>query len=407
MKRIFLKSLLLLFGLNFYAWAQNPPPREPPKIRDFGWSVRDFGKKSDEKPVVKKAVSENDDGETIRVETNLVRNGVLVLDKNKNIVRGLKKEDFIVAEDGIRQEVEAFSLGDSEKLPRSIVLVIDYSGSLFPYINNSVEAAKVLIDNLNPRDRMAIVTDDVKLIQDFTSDKAALKNSLSVLKEKVALKKDLGQSKQYSALLAVLNEMFDAEDLLPIIIFQTDGDQITNLKPIWEYYKRFYKEDNFSFDDVKAAVEKSGATVYSIIPGIPILGFSDEEKMRRSKIMQRNELLAGLILQKEIYDKDNAARIKSIVDTDSAPMLEVFTARQTSMVDISTLSGGSTSYLSAPEDANRIYPKILRIINGRYIIGYYPTNQEKDGKRRKISIEVRGHPEYRILGRKSYYAGQE
>ena len=40
----------------------------------------------------------------------------------------------------------------------------------------------------------------------------------------------------------------------------------------------------------------------------------------------------------------------------------------------------------------------------RYIIGYYPTNRTRDGKRRKVSIEVRGHPEYVVWGKKAYFA---
>jgi hypothetical protein len=43
-------------------------------------------------------------------------------------------------------------------------------------------------------------------------------------------------------------------------------------------------------------------------------------------------------------------------------------------------------------------------MNRRYIIGYYPTNKEHDGTRRTVKIGVRGHPEYVVLARKSYYA---
>jgi len=44
-------------------------------------------------------------------------------------------------------------------VPRSIILIIDYSPSQFAYIKDSIEAAKVLVDKLKPRDRMAVVTD--------------------------------------------------------------------------------------------------------------------------------------------------------------------------------------------------------------------------------------------------------
>jgi hypothetical protein len=64
------------------------------------------------------------------------------------------------------------------------------------------------------------------------------------------------------------------------------------------------------------------------------------------------------------------------------------------------------SILSSPSQAQGIYARILSDISQRYIVGYYPTNKERDGKRRKIDFEVKGHPEYTILGRRSYYAPQ-
>ena len=43
-------------------------------------------------------------------------------------------------------------------------------------------------------------------------------------------------------------------------------------------------------------------------------------------------------------------------------------------------------------------------MNRRYLVGYYPTNKEHDGKRRKLNITGRDHPEYIVMGRKAYYA---
>ena len=124
-----------------------------------------------------------DEDDVVRVDTDLVVAAVLVLDGEGKIVTGLSKEDFVVKEDDGLQEVASVSLGDSKDVPRSIVLIIDYSGSQLPYIQTSIEAAKMLVDKLNPKDRMAVVTDDVNLLVDFTSDKDLLKKRLESLKE--------------------------------------------------------------------------------------------------------------------------------------------------------------------------------------------------------------------------------
>jgi hypothetical protein len=68
------------------------------------------------------------------------------------------------------------------------------------------------------------------------------------------------------------------------------------------------------------------------------------------------------------------------------------------------VTGGWTMFLEKPEDADHIYSSILSDINRRYLVGYYPTNKEHDGKRRKIDITIRNHPDYLVVGRKWYYA---
>jgi hypothetical protein len=71
---------------------------------------------------------------------------------------------------------------------------------------------------------------------------------------------------------------------------------------------------------------------------------------------------------------------------------------------VAELTGVKTFFLEQPEQAGDIYSRILSDVNRRYVIGYYPTNKTSDGKRRKVVIEVRNHPEYTVEGRKTYIA---
>jgi VWFA-related protein len=410
MPNINAKTVILLIA-NFVcicmlSFAQ-PVLKEPRKNKDFGKSLEQYGKK-DEKDKKTKATDEE---ETIKVETNLVANDVLVINQKGNALVGLKKEDFIIKENGETQNIEVFSYGESADIPRSIVLVIDYSTSLLPYIENSVEAAKVLVDKLHPQDRMAIVTDDVKLLVDFTRDKKQLKKTLDDLKERCKSFVNGGKSWQYSALLAVLNEMFDNEDIRPIIIFQTDGDEYNFLKPI-KYFtldqkEKFpdwcknrdkgYCERTYGFADIKEKIEKSRATIYSIIPGIRFVGFSEEEKLKRGEISNYNKY-------KTLMKGVNEEKLVNYSKTHAADEAVIKNAWQTSVVEVSNLSGGYADFLEKPEDAATIYSSIFQVIENRYLIGYYPKNEAKDGKRRNVKIEVKGHPEYIVVGRKSYIA---
>src|SRR5688500_267915 len=234
MSRVLLSILLLLPGLAF---AQT---REKPELKDFGSSLKKLKWDPQKNTTTETSTSSSEDDDVITIETSLVVSELLVLDKQGRPVQGLKQSDFVITEEGTPQQVGHFLLGDNRSLPRSIVLIIDYSGSQFAYIKNSVEAAGVLVDKLGPLDRIAIVTDDVELLVDFTNDKRELKKKLSTLLEKSrgndgflgigGTRRQFGKSAQYSALMATLKEAFDEEDQRPIIIFQTDGDEAESLR---------------------------------------------------------------------------------------------------------------------------------------------------------------------------------
>jgi VWFA-related protein len=363
----------------------------------------------------------------------------LVLDKQGNAVTGLTAADFSVAEDDAPQKVEHFFNGDNASVARTIVLIIDYSGSQFPYLKNSVAAAHVMIDKLGPKDRMAIVTDDVDLLVDFTDDKKMLKDGLDELLDRTKLKKRflgapklrLGRSMQYSALMATLNEVFDEEDVRPIIIFQTDGDEALFLRnppvvmkpPVglegdalvkaqesFQFHLKELKEKvtEFSLEDIYRAVERSRATIYTVVPGPKLMGLSIEEqgkKIRADRHASQAEILSQL-------SSDGAKRVRARMERDEKNFTEEYDRwraelwfkQQSALAGIAPLTGGWTEFLETPEQADQIYARIFSDINQRYIVGYYPTNKEHDGKRRKIDFEVKGHPEYQIFGRRSYFA---
>lgn len=435
--------LSLLVGLSVSAQQS----RDKSKIKDFGSSL----KKLKWDPEQNKTATNNDSNQTssapddddtvLRFQTVLVASDLLVLDRQGRAVKGLAATDFIVTDEGVRQEVGHFLLGSNTSVPRSIVLIIDYSGSQFPYIQNSVEAAKVMIDKLGTRDRMAIITDDIEMLCDFTNNKTELKKNLDVLIERSRGKKGflglggknrrLGLSAQYSSLLATLKEAFDAEDQRPIIVFQTDGDEAKylrnsiivptvppNLPPEWiaaaqtdvEAQRKLQRDGmtEFSLDDVYRAVEKSRATIYTVVPGTKFTGLTPNQQIERIRVDDEratSEWLPTLSKgAREAFKARDEARKRVTPVQALLYRAEEYAKLQSALVELSSLSGGWTEFLETPTQAQAIYSRIFSDINERYIVGFYPTNKIKDGKRRKFNIEVKGHPEYTIIGRKSYFA---
>ncbi len=377
-KHLFLYNLfkVLLFCLTFTQVFAQSNEIQRPKLKDFGSSLSKKKKKSEKKL----------DEAEIRVVTDLVVNDILVLDEKGNDIKGLSKEDFIVTDNGEVQDIEFFALGNDAKIPRSIVLLIDYSSSEIPFIVNSVMSAKILVDNLRPNDRMAIVTDNVELLCDFTRDKELLKKKLESLKLRLIARNN-GQSRQYSALAATVSELFSTEDTRRIVIFQTDGDQI-NLK-----------SKKFDFEKMILAVEKSRSIIYSIFPGLRLEGLPEREKFKQAKteIKTNNE---------RFRDKTNFDLMTIPPEPKNDDVIFYYDKRekqQMVMKKLAESTGGRMEYLETPMLANQIYSKILEEINKRYVIGYYLKNDWKDGKRRTVKIEVRNHPEYHIEGRKTYF----
>ena len=436
--RIF--ALVLIFAVCVPVLAQE---KQRPKLKNFG-SILKRIKWDEEKQAAVEGESkstrqtESEQIDVVKVETSLVSNDVLVVDAKGNFVTGLTSKDFLVAEDGQPQQVGMFSMGDEVRVPRSIVLVIDYSCLQRPFLRTSIAAAKALVDKLPPTDSMAIVTDDVELIQDFTKDKHKLKDKLNSLPRIVRLPiangslesaphRRFGKGLQYSALMATLREAFNNEDQRPIVIFQTNGGQLPLLRnsPIpyrdapdgvenKEQAKRRRKlfekyRTDFSLDDIYRAAEKARATIYTVVPGRQVLGRPLNELIAEIRVERQNYLnrfFPNKFDRRFVYPDANVAKLFETMVRDDQLKISAEDAvlTQSALASVAISTGGWTMFLETPDQADYIYSTILSDINHRYIVGYYPTNKAHDGKRRKIEVTVRDHPEYVVWVRRWYYA---
>jgi hypothetical protein len=141
--------LVATLVLSLFSTHAVPQSKEKPKLKNFGSSLKRLKWDPERHAAVETGrnrdspkASSGDD--IVKVETSLVVNDGLVLDARGQPVQNLTEKDFVVIEDGKAQKVGVFSSGDNLAIPRSIVLIIDYSGSQALYLQNSVAAAKVL-----------------------------------------------------------------------------------------------------------------------------------------------------------------------------------------------------------------------------------------------------------------------
>lgn len=403
MSPVFIGTLLSLFAHNVLAQDEKKREKLGSSLKRLKWDEKkgeavEKGKKEQSDPKAASSIN----AETLRVETQLAVFDLLVVDRYGRIISGLTKEDFVVTEDNVTQQLSTFATGEAAAIPRSIVLVLDFSGSQSPFLQTSISAAKTLVDQLRPNDKMAIVTDNIELLVDFTKNKSSLKEGLHGILAKALKEKAYGRSQQYSALLAVLRELVNKE-AHSIVIFQTDGDQLAYLKqadsPPVRLRTSLFVE--FGLADIVAASQRSQTTIYSIISGIRFLGLAPSLQVERAKRLLESRLP---------YERPASAGYLKQLSNSTAHCESVaafWEASQKALADVAAKAGGWHEFLEWPEQAQTIYAKILNDINRRYIVGYYPANDSQDGTLRRVRFEVRGHPEYVILGRRAYYASKQ
>jgi VWFA-related protein len=228
---------LLLAGTVLSLPAQQPPAQAPPLTVDRD-PVRSPDGEQPAPPVVRK----QGEGYVLHTDVEEVALNCTVLHANQPVA-DLKKEDFQVLEDGVKQTLISFLHND---LPVSIALVVDNSGSMAtkrPSVNKS---ALDLIQASNPQDEAFVVnfSDEAFIDQEFTSDVNKLRDGLSHIESR-------GGTALYDAVVASADKLAaDAKRPKQVLIIITDG------------------EDNASTLNLEQTIRRvqqlSGPVIYSI-----------------------------------------------------------------------------------------------------------------------------------------------
>lgn len=88
----------------------------------------------------------------------------------------LAPEDFTVTVNGAPAAIESAELATSQNAPIEVLFIMDTSGSMQGTpLARAKDAAKALMNELAPDDRVAVIafSDDVRVVLDYTSDRAA------------------------------------------------------------------------------------------------------------------------------------------------------------------------------------------------------------------------------------------
>jgi Ca-activated chloride channel family protein len=324
--------------------AQPPPPKPTPTTKD------QQDKKGAQRQGAQAEEQQLDQEGTIKLDTDLVLLDVSVVDQNNQPIFDLRKEDFAVYEDKVKQNVEDVR---REEVPLSFGLVIDTSGSMRSKLQTVSDAALDLIKQMKNDDE-AFVSQfkaEPELVQDFTTDKRELEEALGELFT--------------SGGTALLDAIIATADYAQEKAVRKDG--IRRRKALIVISDGLEKNSSVKEKEVLEAIKEDEVQVY-------LVGFIDEEEDEKS-----------------FFGKSQSKKAKELLSR------------------LADDSGGRAFFPKDVSEMGAIAAQIAKDLRTQYVLSYYPTNEKRDGTYRtvKVMVNPKGNRKLIARSRQGYYARNE
>jgi len=287
----------------------------------------------------------------IRTQVNLVNLFVTVRDKNKRIVTDLKQEDFKVQEDGQPQQIAFFS--KEVTLPITLAMLLDTSGSEQYMLASIQDAGGQFMNRVLRKGDEALVMSfdsDVDLLSDFTDDRGQLDRAIRKARINIPSAGSIGNNPG------------------PIGSRQITGTAL---------YDAIYLACNEKLNT------EAGRKAIVIVTDAQDEG----SKVRLEEAVeaaQRTDTVVHILLVGDSRFGINSGVAHKITEE----------------------TGGRSIYVNSEKHLVEAFDQISEELRSQYTLGYYPTNAARDGKFRKIKVEMNNH-DLKVLARKGYYAPKE
>lgn len=296
---------------------------------------------------------EIDEGDVVRVDTELVTVNMSVIDRGTNRgLTGLRQNDFKVYEDGVEQPIVHF---DAAVAPFNLVLLIDLSSSTQDVVKLIREAALRFVDAARPSDRIGIITfgSVSVIVSPLTNDREALRNRIN------SIDKHQGTTRLYDSLNFAMDEMLKGvrDSRRNAIVLMSDG-------------------------------------LDSTLPNVTGEGSTLDYKDLLGRVREFDGVLYTLWLNTE-------TEYSSLSVLDIQP--ETFDLAHDRMQELADAGGGIFYEVEALEDLAGAYERVVADLGTIYSIGYRPSNRLRDGKWRAIRVQV-SRSNAVARGKRGYYA---
>ena len=369
---------------------------------------------------------------TFRSRVDLVTVNVVVRDKNGNIVRGLKRDDFVVTEDGQPQTISTFDfeeintqpiealpaemptvLGSVGRAPveaapaaatptvidmhgrRLIAMLFDLSSMQPEEAMRAAAAARDYVQKkLTPADMVAItvLSTTLRVIQDFTADRELLLNTIDQMSGV--------EGAGFEALVAA-----DATDE-SATAFSADDSEFA----LFNTDRRLQAIQ--SLIEAMAPIEQKKSLVY-FSSGMDQTGMDNRVAIRtvidravRSNVSIYTADTRGLQALGPAGDASQASTRGQSAFSGRAVSgrFESMAASQDALTSLAEDTGGRAFFDS--NEFGSVFERIVLDTSAYYLLGFSSTNRTQDGRFRRVRVSLK-QPGLKLEYRAGYYAPRD
>lgn len=338
MKKLFVLLFAILFTAVFgVAIAQQGPTRDSSETVAKPRKKEGQPAEAEQQKIPSKYTHREDaipEGPSFKSDVTAVNVDVAVLDNKGHFIPNIPRGNFRILEDNVPQTVTNFSMGEA---PMTVCLVIEFSNRFQQFYTESwyqtLAAAYGFVETLKPEDYVAVIAYDMKpeILSDFTTDRQKTQEALARLR--IA---GFSESNLFDALTDAVTRMQDIEGRKAVVLISSGVDTFSKL----------------TFDKARKIIQTAGVPIYAI----------------------------GLMQElREWYDSHGYLGPLARLD---------FLQADNQMRTFAKETGGQSFFPRFYGEFPSIFQSISVSLRNQYQLAYNPTNQARDGKFRKIKVEL-------------------
>jgi VWFA-related protein len=306
---------------------------------------------------------------TFRTNATTVNVDVSVLDNHNQFIPKIPQNAFRITEDGVPQQISQFGLSEA---PMTICMLIEFSGRFQQFWSRgwyeTLMASYTFLSTLKPDDNVAVVEYDLRttILSDFSPDKRRAEDAMRQLRIP-----GFSESNVFDALTDMADRMSNIEGRKAILLLGTGLDTFSKI----------------TFDQARKSLQESGVPIYTI----------------------------SLLQISRMYLEGSPGMDAQIMNMD-------FLQADNEMKTFSKETGGLSFFPRFPGEYPNVFRQIETALRDQYSFAYHPTNVARDGKFRRIKVELvnpetnepfrivndKGKPiKYQIIAKAGYKAPRE